>query len=200
MNAHAYIIAGPNGAGKTTFARDFLPKYAYCREFLNADLMAAGISPFDPDSAAISAGCVLLPRMRELICQQRDFGFETTLAGKSYLPLFHAMKDGGYRLHLFFLWLSDVELAIARVARRVEQGGHGISEDVIRRRFTAGFRNLREIYLPLMDSWFLFDNSDICPKAVARCDAGGTVVLDARRYEQAWETCEKCEKESSDGQ
>ena len=107
MDAHAYIIAGPNGAGKTTFARDFLPKYAHCREFLNADLLAAGISPFDPDLAAIAAGRVLLARMKELIRQGKDFGFETTMAGKTYLPILRDMKDRGYRLQLFYLWLPS---------------------------------------------------------------------------------------------
>jgi len=179
MDAHAYIIAGPNGAGKTTFARDFLPKYAHCRQFLNADLLAEGISPFAPDSAAIAAGRVLLIRMIELIRQGKDFGFETTLAGKTYLSVFRDLKNRGYHLHLLYLWLPNAETAIARVAHRVEHGGHDISEDVIRRRFHAGARNLCKSYLSLMDSWFLFDNSNLCPRMVARCDDAGTKVFDA---------------------
>jgi predicted ABC-type ATPase len=184
MDAHAYIIARPNGAGKTTFAREFLPKYVDCREFLNADLIAAGISPFDPDSAAISAGRVLLSRMRELIRQGKDFGFETTLAGRSYMSAFRQMKERGYRLHLFYLWVPSAEMAIARVARRVEQGGHNVNERVVRRRFHLGLQNLRRHYLAMMDSWFLFDSSDVQPEMIARCDAAGTVVLDSLKYER----------------
>jgi predicted ABC-type ATPase len=184
MDAHAYIIAGPNGAGKTTFAREFLPKYADCREFLNADLVAAGISPFDPDSAAIPAGRVLLSRMRELTRQGKDFGFETTLAERSYLSTFAQMKERGYGLYLFYLWLPSADLAVARVARRVEQGGHNVDEHVVRRRFDLGLRNLRRHYLAMMDSWFLFDSSRVQPEMIARCDAAGVTVLDNAKYEQ----------------
>ncbi len=182
MDSHAYIIAGPNGAGKTTFAREFLPSYVHCREFLNADLLAAGISPFDPDTAAVAAGRVLLARMKELIRHGKDFGFETTLAGRTYLSILRRMKEQGYRLHLFYLWLPNVELAIARVVRRVEQGGHNIPEDVIRRRFDAAPANLLNSYLPLMDSWFLFDNAVLQPRMVARYDNGKIDVLDTNLY------------------
>ncbi|MFZ1934728.1 MAG: zeta toxin family protein [Thermoguttaceae bacterium] len=185
MDAHAYIIAGPNGAGKTTFARDFLPKYARCLEFLNVDLMAAGLSPFDPDSAAIAAGRLLLSRMRELIQQERSFAFETTLAGRSYVRILHDMKRRGYHLHLFYLWLPNVELAIARVARRVEQGGHNVAEEVIRRRFSMGMHNLVEFYLPLFDAWMLFDSSTPHPRKIACYDGEKTQVLDADVYERS---------------
>ena len=185
MDAHAYIIAGPNGAGKTTFARDFLPKYARCLEFLNVDLMAAGLSPFDPDSAAIAAGRLLLSRMRELIQQERSFAFETTLAGRSYVRFLHDMKRRGYHLHLFYLWLPNVELAIARVARRVEQGGHNVAEEVIRRRFSMGMHNLVEFYLPLFDAWMLFDSSTPHPRKIACYDGEKTQVLDADVYERS---------------
>jgi predicted ABC-type ATPase len=185
MDAHAYIIAGPNGAGKTTFAKDFLPKYAHCLEFLNVDLMAAGLSPFDPDSAAIAAGRLLLSRMRELIQQERSFAFETTLAGRSYVRILHDMKRRGYHLHLFYLWLPNVELAIARVARRVEQGGHNVAEEVIRRRFSMGMHNLVEFYLPLFDAWMLFDSSTPHPRKIACYDGEKTQVLDADVYERS---------------
>jgi predicted ABC-type ATPase len=184
MDAHAYIIAGPNGAGKTTFARDFLPKYAHCREFLNADLVAAGISPFDPDAAAISAGRVLLARMKELIEQGKDFGFETTLAGKSYRQVLNDMKRRGYRLHAFYLWLPTVEVALARVARRVEQGGHNIVEAVVRRRFATGARNFVESYLPIFDTWILFDSSTFHPREVACSDDRGARIFDAVTYQR----------------
>jgi len=184
MESHAYIIAGPNGAGKTTFVREFLPKYATCREFLNADLMAVGLSPFDPNSAAIAAGRLLLARMRELIRQGKDFGFETTLAGKTYLPILRNMKDQGYRLHLFFLWLPNVDLAIGRVAHRVEQGGHNIPESVIRRRFDVGPGNLLTSYLPLFDTWLLFDSSTMNPRKIAGFSDGKTKVLDAETFDR----------------
>jgi predicted ABC-type ATPase len=184
MDAHAYIIAGPNGAGKTTFAKDYLPKFAHCREFLNADLVAAGISPFDPDAAALAAGRTLLARMRELIRQGKDFGFETTLAGRSYRAVLDNMKRKGYRLHLFYLWLPDADLAIARVAHRVKQGGHNIPEIVIRRRFELGARNLVSLYLRLFDSWMLFDNTSMRPNTIARHVAGETEVMDDELYRQ----------------
>lgn len=181
--AHAYIIAGPNGAGKTTFAREFLPSYAQCREFLNADLLAAGISPFSPDTAAMAAGRVLLRRMRELVEEQVDFGFETTFAGKTYRPMFDEMKAKGYALHLFYLWLPDVDLAIARVAKRVHLGGHNVIEATIRRRFELGLRNLLNVYLPFFDSWRLFDNSTLIPRTIASLEGGTFALVDAAMYD-----------------
>ena len=184
MPANAYVIAGSNGAGKTTFARKFLPKYADCREFLNADMVAAGLSPFNPDAAAVSAGRVLLARMKELIRQGKSFGFETTLAGKTYVATLRTMKDQEYRLHLYYLWVPRVELAIARVAHRVEHGGHNVPERVVRRRFSAGLQNLWKLYLPLFDTWHIFDNSTPRPRMIARHVAGETEVLDVTIYEK----------------
>jgi predicted ABC-type ATPase len=182
MRRHAYVIAGPNGAGKTTFARKFLPRYAHCREFLNADLMAAGISPLSPDTAAMAAGRVLLERMSELVQGGKDFGFETTLAGKTYRPILQDMKDRGYTLHLFYLWLPDVGLALSRVARRVQEGGHDVPEAAIRRRFDLGLHNLFHLYLSLFDSWFVFDNSTTKPRIVARFKEDGLAVRDVELY------------------
>jgi predicted ABC-type ATPase len=182
MEAHAYIVAGPNGAGKTTFAREFLPRYAHCREFLNADLLAAGLSPFSPETAALAAGRVLLKRMKELIQDRRDFGFETTLAGKTYRPVWEHMKERGYALHLFYLWLPSVDMAVARVAQRVQQGGHNVPEPTIHRRFDVGLRNLFDVYLPLCDSWRLFDNSTIEPRTVAQYEGGELALADAALY------------------
>jgi predicted ABC-type ATPase len=184
MGPNAYIIAGSNGAGKTTFVREFLPRYVHCREFLNADLLAAGLSPFDPDTAAVAAGRVLLTRMKELIRQGRDFGFETTLAGKTYQPILRDMKRRGYRLRLFYLWLPTVEMAISRVAHRVEEGGHNVPEVVIRRRFNLGARNLITLYLPLFDLWMLFDSSMLHPRKIACYDGRKTEVLDSERYKR----------------
>jgi predicted ABC-type ATPase len=158
-NPVCYIIAGPNGAGKTTFARKFLPEYVKCLDFINADLIAGGISPFVPEKAAIQAGRIMIEQILHLAESRRDFGFETTLSGKSYANLLHKLKGKGYRIHLFFLWLPNADLAIERIADRVRKGGHTIPEGVVRRRFHKGLNNFIKIYRPLLDSWFIIDNS-----------------------------------------
>ena len=172
----AYIIAGPNGAGKTTFAHEFLPRYVRCDTFLNADYLAQGFSPLAPERAAFAAGRFMLSRMVELVRRRADFGFETTLSGKSYARVFQSMKTVGYRLHLFFLWLPNVDMAIARVASRVARGGHNIPEATIRRRFSLGLRNLFKLYRPMLDSWVIFDNSDMPPRTIASEDHGSLKV------------------------
>jgi len=126
------VIAGPNGAGKTTFAREFLPHYAQCLEFVNADYIASGISPFAPEIAAIEAGRLMLKRIRELIAEKKSFGFETTLAGRGYVNLLRQLKRLGYRVFLYFLWLPNSLVAVERVAQRVRKGGHDIPEATIR--------------------------------------------------------------------
>jgi predicted ABC-type ATPase len=158
-----YVVAGPNGAGKSTFARLFLPDYADCREFVNADLIAAGLSPFNPEGQAIQAGRLMLERIEALARQKIDFGFETTLAGRSWMPLLHKLREQGYRLNMFFLWLSSAELAVSRVEERVRAGGHSVPEAVIRRRFVRGIRNFLDIYQQTVDGWLICDNSDAEP-------------------------------------
>lgn len=170
----AYVIAGPNGAGKTTFATEFLPDFVHCREFVNADLIAAGLSPFAPETQAMRAGRLLLTRIKELAEARRDFGFETTLAGQGYIKLLNGLRRSGYRVSLFFLWLPSAEMAVARVANRVRQGGHNILEATIRRRFEVGLRNVFRAYAPLMDAWHLYDGSELPPSAIASL-AGGAV-------------------------
>jgi predicted ABC-type ATPase len=162
-----YVIAGPNGAGKTTFANEFLPDFVNCREFLNADLIAAGLSPFAPETQNLRAGRLLLTRIKELTKAKQGFGFETTLAGRGYVPKLNEMKNQGYRILLFFLWLPNADLAVARVKNRVRQGGHNVPEPVIRRRFESGIRNLFRLYRPLLDAWWLYDASRLPPKVVA---------------------------------
>ena len=152
------IIAGPNGAGKTTFAREFLPNEAACLQFVNADLIAAGLSPFAPEKAAIKAGRLMLKEMKECVRKGESFAFETTLAGLAYLGRIGQWRALGYHVSLFFLRLPDAETAIARVAERVQQGGHHIPEDVIRRRFAAGLHNLENAYKTAVDDWTEFDN------------------------------------------
>jgi predicted ABC-type ATPase len=177
-----YVIGGPNGAGKTTFAREFLPNFAGCLEFVNADLIAQGLSPFNPEAAAFRAGRLMLGEIRRLGQGKRDFAFETTLSGKSYVPILEGLKASGYAVHLFFLWLPEVELSVQRVALRVREGGHDIPDDVIRRRFDKGLRNLFEVYRPLLDSWVLFDNSTEEPRVIAREAGGSLEVLDRELF------------------
>lgn len=155
------IIAGPNGAGKTTFAREFLPVDAGVPVFVNADLIAAGLSPFVPELAAIRAGRVMLREIDANAAAGRSFAFETTLAGHSYLRRIDAWRNDGYVVELVYLSLPSPEEAIRRVAERVKHGGHGVPEEVIRRRFETGMRNFRDIYRHRVDDWMWLDNSGI---------------------------------------
>ncbi len=172
-----YIIAGPNGAGKTTFATKFLPDFVDCREFLNADLIAAGLSPFAPESQSIHAGKLMLLRIKELKEKRVNFGFETTLSGRSYFKLLQGMKTDGYRIELFFLWIPSEEIAVNRVANRVRQGGHHIPEQVIRRRYQSGILNLLNLYHSLLDSCWLYDASTLPPIVASRIKDGNTTIF-----------------------
>ena len=157
------IIAGPNGAGKTTFAREFLPNEAGCPVFVNADLIAAGLAPFAPDSAALQAGRLMLQELERHFAAGQSFAFETTLAGRGYVQHIKVWQAAGYRVKLIYLRLGTAEEALARVAQRVRQGGHTIPEATIRRRFTAGLRNFERLYAPLVDAWALYDNAGATP-------------------------------------
>jgi predicted ABC-type ATPase len=157
------IIAGPNGAGKSTFAREYLPKEAGCPVFVNADLIAAGLSPFEPESAAIRAGRLMLEEIDRYAASGTSFAFETTLSGRTYARRIIRWRADGFRVELIFLTLPTAEAAIARVAARVRQGGHNIAENVIRRRFVAGLQNFQNLYKPLVDSWALYNNSGPAP-------------------------------------
>lgn len=152
-------IAGPNGAGKTTFAREFLPVDAGCPVFVNADLIAGGLAPFAPETAAVQAGRLMLLELARHFAARENFAFETTLAGRGYLHHIRAWQAAGYRVKLIFLQLDSAEAAIARVVQRVRQGGHHIPEETIRRRFAAGRDNFERLYAPLVDVWALYDNA-----------------------------------------
>jgi predicted ABC-type ATPase len=157
------IIAGPNGAGKTTFAKEFLPNEAGCPDFINADLIAAGLSPFRPHTATVRAGRLMLQEIKTRIRHHQSFAFETTLSGRAYaqdIPKWQAM---GYYVKLIFLNLPNADMAVARVAARVAQSGHNVPEDIIRRRFSAGLLNFQNIYKYLVDAWILYDNSGSMP-------------------------------------
>jgi predicted ABC-type ATPase len=158
MSKKIIIIAGPNGAGKTTFARSFLPEEAHCNRFINADLIAAGLSPFAPEVVTLKAGRLMLEEIAGCVRKGESFAFETTLAGLSYLGRIRQWREQGYHVSLFFLYLPNAETAIARVAERVRQGGHDIPEAVIRRRFAAGLRNLENTYKSEVNSWAKYDN------------------------------------------
>jgi len=179
---NVYIVAGPNGAGKTTFAREFLPFYAHCPNFVNADLIAQGLSPFAPRAAAIKAGKLVLGRIRELSEAGTDFGFETTLAGRTYLHLFRQMKSAGYKLHFFFLWIPGQALAVSRIRDRVASGGHDVPAEDIKRRFIRSISNFFGLYKPLASSWMLFNNSGTQPVLIAKGMNGNLTVTDNRLF------------------
>ena len=185
-----YVIAGPNGAGKTTFASEFLPDFVKCREFLNADLIAAGLSPFAPETQNVRAGRLLLERIKELAAAGENFGFETTLSGLTQVKRLGAMKNDGYRIVMFFLWLPSPDLAVARVANRVRQGGHPVPEDDVRRRFAAGLRNLFRLYRPLVDAWWLYDASRLPPKLIAQEEGGKLILAQSKLYRRIEKTAE----------
>jgi predicted ABC-type ATPase len=163
-----YIIAGCNGAGKTTASLTILPEILQCREFVNADNIAAGISPFNVEGVAIEAGRIMLHRINELQQLKDDFAFETTLATRSYVSLVHKAQARGYKVSLIYIWLNSPDLALQRVAERVSQGGHNIPENVIRRRYYRGIYNLFNLFMPICDFWTLADNSVKELKMIAR--------------------------------
>jgi predicted ABC-type ATPase len=163
MKKKCYIIAGPNGAGKTTLANEFLPIEAECLNFINADLIAQGLSPFQPDRAAIEAGRLMIHRMDECVRENESFAFETTFSGKGYVRKIKDWKSQGYEIVIYFLKLPSVDFAIERVRFRVTQGGHNIPEDIIRRRFDKSWKNFQETYRHLADSWTVFDTSGKLP-------------------------------------
>lgn len=158
-NRQLYIIGGCNGAGKTTASYTVLPDILKCKEFVNADEIARGLSPFNPESMAIEAGRLMLKRIKELLNACESFSIETTLSTRSYTKLIEQAHARGYKVSLIYFWLNSPELAINRVAQRVRNGGHNIPVDTITRRYQAGINNLFRIYMPLVDYWLLADNS-----------------------------------------
>jgi len=157
------MVAGPNGAGKTTFACEFLPREAGCPDFINVDLIAAGLSPFDPDRVALRAARLMLEEIHRRVRQGASFAFETTLAGRNYARWIPRWRAAGYHVKLIFLSLPTADLAAARVAARVANGGHDVPETVVRRRFDAGLRHFKTLYQGLVNSWVLYDNSGPTP-------------------------------------
>ncbi|WP_293938191.1 zeta toxin family protein [Sphingobacterium sp. UBA5996] len=179
-----YIISGCNGAGKTTASYTVLPEILDCREFVNADNIAAGISPFNPQSVAVSAGRIMLERIAELMKNKADFAFETTLSTRSYKNLVTDAQKMGYLVTVLYFWLDSPSLAIQRVKKRVENGGHNIPSDVIERRYNRGLENLFNIYIPICDRWLVFDNMDLIPEIIAQGDKFGEFVSNS----EIWST------------
>lgn len=158
-NPQMIIIAGPNGAGKTTLAPSLLRDKLGLSEYVNADAIAAGLSAFNPQGVTLEAGRVMLKRLRDLASERRNFAFETTLATRSYAAFISRHKSRGYDFHLLFLWLRSPELAVQRVKERVTSGGHGVEEQIIRRRYAKGAKYFFSLYRPLADTWVVYDNS-----------------------------------------
>lgn len=172
-----FIIAGPNGAGKTTASFTILPQVFNCREFVNADEIARGLSPFNPESVAFEAGRIMLQRIEQLIESKKTFAFETTLSTLSYVRLVQRCQQQGYIVNLIFLWLNSPELAIERVRTRVLKGGHNIPEDVIKRRYNKGLQNFINLFMPLCDRWIVADNSHELPVNIAQGSKANTEII-----------------------
>ena len=172
-----YIISGPNGAGKTTASYTVLPDMLNCKEFVNADEIAKGISPFQPDRAAIDAGRLMLRRIKELIKHKAEFAFETTLSTRSYVNTIIDAKKSGYVVTLVFFWLNSPDLAIERVKTRVQEGGHDIPSNIIKRRYYSGVKNLFELYMPISDYWMVIDNSENPFKLIAEGDSNKDKII-----------------------
>ena len=179
-----YIIAGCNGAGKTTASYSILPEILNCREFVNADNIAAGLSPFNPDNVAFEAGRIMLNRISELMAGQDDFALETTLATRSYVSLIKKAHLQGYKVSLLYFWLASPVIAAQRVAKRVSKGGHHIPVDVINRRYYRGIYNLHNLYMPVCDEWTLVDNMDLAPEVIAKSDSFGKTIFNS----EIWNT------------
>ena len=178
------LLGGPNGAGKTTTARVLLPEFFELNPFLNADEIARRISPGNPESGAFAAGRQMIETMRALVREGKSFSFETTCSGKSYLRMLEQCKQDGWRISLFYFWLPNPEMAIARVSRRVSHGGHGIPQEVITRRYYSGIVNMRDFYLPLADEAEIYDNTDGCRVLIAEKREGVELrVHEPRRWE-----------------
>lgn len=162
-----FIISGCNGAGKTTASFTILPELLQIKQFVNADEIARGLSPFEPEKVSLEAGRIMLRRIQELLSQQQDFAFETTLSTRSFVGLIRQAKQHAYIVNLIYYWLDSVELAIERVKTRVAEGGHNIPTDTIVRRYYAGLKNFLILYKDEVDYWMLIDNSGTEPKLIA---------------------------------
>lgn len=178
-----YIVGGPNGSGKTTFVKQFLPEYVNVRNFVNADDIAVGLSPFAYSSMNIKSGKLMLELIDEYVRKKESFGFETTLAGKRWLKMMRELKDAGYYVFLFFLDIVSAELALSRIKYRVESGGHDIPEETVRRRYVRSRANFWYNYKEIADNWYLFDNSSKNPVVIANSIKDMLTILNPKYYD-----------------
>ena len=181
MNKNLYIISGCNGAGKTTASYTVLPDVLGCKEFVNADEIARGLSPFNPESVTIEAGRLMLQRIEDLLYKNETFSIETTLATKSYINLIRKAQAKGYTVRLLFFWLNSPELALQRIEERVARGGHNIPESVVRRRYVTGISNLFHLFMNEVDFWEIYDNS-VFPAiqvATGSKDEGTSIIVES---------------------
>lgn len=182
-NKNLYVIAGCNGAGKTTASFTILPEILDCKEFVNADEIAKGLSPFQPDKVAVEAGRIMISRINNLLEDELSFAFETTLATKSYKNKILLANNKGYTVTLLFFWLQTIDLAKERVATRVLEGGHDIPKDVIQRRYINGIKNLFSIYIPIVDELMIFDNSQMKSELIAsKSTMSSLIVLNEQKF------------------
>jgi predicted ABC-type ATPase len=188
------MIGGPNGAGKTTAAMSLMPSDIDCYEYVNADAIAQALSPFKPGEVSIEAGRLMLKRIRELAMRAETFAFETTMASRSFLPFLKKCKLKGYEVHLIYIWLRSPELAVARVAQRVECGGHAVEESTIRMRYLRGAVNFLNLYAPVADSWTVYDNSDEYPLLVAEKTQNGHIQI---QLNEIWKALQEVPDEPS---
>ncbi len=179
------VLAGPNGAGKSTAAPLLLKGALGVTEFVNADVIARGLSGFQPEGVAIGAGRIMLARLRELARQRASFAFESTLASRLLAPWILRLVKDGYKFHLVFLWLPSADFAVARVADRVRMGGHGVPEDTIRRRYESGLRNFFRLYRPLTTTWRMYDNAGCLPPTLVACGSGRATarIVDGAKWD-----------------
>lgn len=197
MSKNLYIIAGCNGAGKTTASFTILPEILNCKEFVNADEIAKGLSPFQPEKVAFEAGRIMLHRINELLANNEVFAFETTLATKSYKHKVITAQEKGYKVVLLFFWLNNVDLAIERVKLRVQDGGHNIETDVIKRRYKNGITNLFDIYLPIVNEALIFDNTAVKAELIAQKTLGNDIEVkdkikfDKLKNNESWENIQQ---------
>jgi predicted ABC-type ATPase len=178
-----YVIADPNGAGKTTFALRYLPEITGCRNFVNTDLIADGLSPLDPAKVQREAGKILLREIRSNVEKGEDFAFETTLSGRSYAKFLTELKSNGWKIILFYLWIPGAKFSAARVQQRVESGGQDIPADAIARRYSRTVSNFLYVFIPLCDEAFCYDSSNPSPIQVFKEKYGERIVFDPGRYE-----------------
>ncbi|OGV46022.1 MAG: hypothetical protein A2017_22320 [Lentisphaerae bacterium GWF2_44_16] len=178
-----YIVGGPNGAGKTTFSLCYLPAISGCRNFINADLIAQGLSPLNPESVQLEAGRLFLREIENYIKRRQNFAFETTLSGRGHLNLIHRLRSSGWRVELFYLWIPDAGFSSRRVKERVKHGGHNISDEALLRRFPRSINNLLKEYSKICDLTVCYDNSAIVPSLIFEESENGIKIFDRERFE-----------------